>query len=725
MRDDTNNGASEEVELQIPHETAADESTPHEPADDEPADDEPAVCDSVSQRLQADMQNFIAEKVWSLESALRLQLRAMSDTIASNQQELLLQMMELMQHHTHGNSNNCCKHKSPCSTGNVFSGGAVSSCTGSHGVGSVGIGGSVNHTLSYQSNRSSSNNFSSKSKAAKALDKLHTDELIRWDAYFESKGCHSETRKADDATLELSADASPDSPKDAGMLTERSGNSGAGSIGIGSSVNHTSQTTNSPSKSKGAKSLRALHTDQLIRWDAYFESERYNPELPEVDDGTKVNEAKLSADRSLDGSKCTGELDEGTWAKAASGWTLVGSRVLPGGAHEQSQQQTASRSNFLPGMESLRKQREQRIVKDMSSSVEAERYKATPGKVNMSLLRIQIRFWALWGILPLNSGSVAAWYRRCVMIFLGCASVLSISLLVQQSNNAYENIAQTSVSVCTLLCLACFTGVSNLVGPSERALIDHATSHGYLREWGLGGLVQLALSFSMWLFTVAISIMRLQSTSGEVAFTTILVWTVRNGVLFAFIHCVWQILSCLELMVDSYCVEFFDNKNCERNVAMWNSLQALLRRAGEAVENSILALQIAITTAFACGALSALELTLRWRKNLAAEELSRSILFQGEVLLLVLSSIIIFAKGASVTEKCVRVPPLVNSVLIEPSKHIDEQRSYLVTFIANSHAGFYVKGTRFTFSMLARLCYLFGTVTCGLGSAVLSTTQVR
>lgn len=479
------------------------------------------------------------------------------------------------------------------------------------------------------------------------------------------------------------------------------------SHGSGGAVVHTAsnESTKSGSKSKAAKSLDQRHTNELIRWDAYLDSNRHNPESPRAGNGTRMI---VSADGSQKNTKSSAMPEEGTFAE-----------VLPGIVHENSPRHRTKRPSFKV----LRAHTREDIMKNVPSRVESDSNETTPCNVNKSSLRILIRFWSLCGVLPLNSSCFAIWYRRCMMVFLGAATLLSMSLLVTQPDSVYENIAHSSVAGCTLLCLACFTEASNLLGPSERVLLDHAASHGYLDEWAASGLMRLALVVGIWLLTTAISFVRLWSWSDHVALAALLARTLCNAVFFAFIHCLWQILSCLELMVDSYSLEFYDIMDCERGVALWNALQAHLRRAAEAVEHSFLFFQVAITATLVCGALRALEL-LRWNGKIhAAEDTGGSIMFYGEMLVMVMINMVIVAKGASTTEKCVRVPPFVNSVLLEPNKHIDEQRSYLVTYIANTHAGFYVKGIRLTFSILVRFCYLFGTVACGLGSAILSSTQ--
>jgi len=188
----------------------------------------------------------------------------------------------------------------------------------------------------------------------------------------------------------------------------------------------------------------------------------------------------------------------------------------------------------------------------------------------------------------------------------------------------------------------------------------------------------------------------------------------------------WQVFACLELMVDFYCVMFFGCLDCKKGVPAWNSMQALLRRSAEALENGFLVVHTAITITLVCGALRGVDIALNWNnEGTAMRQPGTTLCFYCELLLVVLSGLILFAKAASVTQKCSNVPALVNSVVLEPDKQIDEQRQYLVLYIASSHAGFYVKGTRFTYAMLLKFCYLFGTLVCGLGSTILNIALAK
>ncbi|CAJ1407625.1 unnamed protein product, partial [Effrenium voratum] len=54
-------------------------------------------------------------------------------------------------------------------------------------------------------------------------------------------------------------------------------------------------------------------------------------------------------------------------------------------------------------------------------------------------------------------------------------------------------------------------------------------------------------------------------------------------------------------------------------------------------------------------------------------------------------------RAAAVTEKASRVAPLVNSWKFESKKDsMDENRQYVVQYIIQSEAGFYMKGVRLT-----------------------------
>mmetsp|Transcript_7694 Transcript_7694/g.19052 ORF Transcript_7694/g.19052 Transcript_7694/m.19052 type:complete len:107 (+) Transcript_7694:1-321(+) len=63
-------------------------------------------------------------------------------------------------------------------------------------------------------------------------------------------------------------------------------------------------------------------------------------------------------------------------------------------------------------------------------------------------------------------------------------------------------------------------------------------------------------------------------------------------------------------------------------------------------------------------------------------------------------------RTAAVTEKCLLAPALINSLASE-GPAINTERQYMVQFIAQSAAGFYVKGVRVTMPMVVKCAYLW------------------
>jgi len=94
-------------------------------------------------------------------------------------------------------------------------------------------------------------------------------------------------------------------------------------------------------------------------------------------------------------------------------------------------------------------------------------------------------------------------------------------------------------------------------------------------------------------------------------------------------------------------------------------------------------------------------------------------------LMIALSALQVFIKAACVTETCIRVPPMMNSVKVEEEEKtaINYERQYLVTYIIHSQAGFRVKGSRIDATMLMNYCYICGAIACGLFTTGLSMSR--
>merc|ERR1712232_868274 len=167
--------------------------------------------------------------------------------------------------------------------------------------------------------------------------------------------------------------------------------------------------------------------------------------------------------------------------------------------------------------------------------------------------------------------------------------------------------------------------------------------------------------------------------------------------------CHLHVCCCLELSIDHYCIRFFEAADWGKGLDEWNVLQALLRRSAHTVEGCFLS----VSTGVLCVLLlSGAELyNVRIGPNFGLT----TALWAGWVL--PPTALVFYAvfRSASITEKCNRVPALVNSWSLTVNR-FDHQKEYVVAYIMHSAAGFYVKGVRLNATWALKLSYLFGAL---------------
>jgi len=411
--------------------------------------------------------------------------------------------------------------------------------------------------------------------------------------------------------------------------------------------------------------------------------------------------------------------------------TGVSTRVLPG-----SVQDDVNFSNVLPSSSTIKKMKHLRA--ETEASIVAGNLQKVSGREDvqdgnpsvqthtMRAASFLLKVWAFWGIVPWSTHVAAQWYRQVVVFLTGCAAVYSIFELVHGQGGLLENIANFSLYICVFLNLVFLRHMGEVVGPFNDQCAEYARAHNFCPEWGKGGILRLIVTVTVWAATTSLICVAFVMRSADNFTDLLMAW--RDGLLLAILHCLWQVVAFLELMVDSYCIEFFACLDCHWGVSTWNGLQALLRRVAEKVENCFLAVQSAMTVAVFCCTARLVIVTLEHRNNMEAAALDgvkTVILVYIRLLLIVLVVLALFAKAASVTDKCSKVAPLVNSVTFEEDDQIHYERQYLVSYIIQSDAGFYVKGSRFTVAMLMKCCYVFGTIICAMGTTILSMGQKK
>jgi len=312
----------------------------------------------------------------------------------------------------------------------------------------------------------------------------------------------------------------------------------------------------------------------------------------------------------------------------------------------------------------------------------------------------------------------AQWYRRVIIFVTGCSMLYSMYELVLGPGGIFENIVNLSLYTCAFFNLIFLRHMGSMVGPFEDQFADYARDLAFLDEWASGGVMRLIFTAIIWATTTSLTSVPLFIKGAN--YNTIILRACRDGLLLAILHCLWQVLAFLELMVDSYCLEFFGHLNYQMGVASWNRLQALLHHVAESVENCFLVVQSTMmVTLLCCTAQVVIMSTRSSMESIIEDDLITVI---PPLFLLGLIAAVLFAKAASVTEKCLKAVPLVNSVTMDDDQ-LSHERQYLVAYIVQSNAGFYIKGSRFTKAMLVKSCYFIGTIICGLGTTILTIRQ--
>jgi len=176
------------------------------------------------------------------------------------------------------------------------------------------------------------------------------------------------------------------------------------------------------------------------------------------------------------------------------------------------------------------------------------------------------------------------------------------------------------------------------------------------------------------------------------------------------------------LMLDAYSTDFQRTNEWGRAVSCWNVVQAILRNVSCRVDSAFLAVQTSSVLVFLSFAAGILRSIMTNSGDAGLDQHAWAVL-QVPSMMIALTAFILFVKAAGVTETCMRIPPVMNSVLVTVDNSINRDRQYLVSDVLHSQAGFRVKGTLITGTLLMNYCYLCGAIICGLFTTGLSLSR--
>ncbi|CAJ1363019.1 unnamed protein product [Effrenium voratum] len=183
-------------------------------------------------------------------------------------------------------------------------------------------------------------------------------------------------------------------------------------------------------------------------------------------------------------------------------------------------------------------------------------------------------------------------------------------------------------------------------------------------------------------------------------------FAISSGIIAAAAHAQSHLLHGLDKTLDCWCRQILTYPDFMVGVESWNAMQALLKCVGRELASSFLALQalgsIGLVLFLANG------VVLLFQNEVPDALLLIEVLSSLPLLFLFLLSLRVSAHGAALTEKCRAIPPFVNQ--IPTSASIDQDRQYLVRFIQDSSAGFFVRDVKLTQEMFMKQVYIFGVL---------------
>jgi len=266
-------------------------------------------------------------------------------------------------------------------------------------------------------------------------------------------------------------------------------------------------------------------------------------------------------------------------------------------------------------------------------------------------------------------------------------------------------------------------GLARLIGPVETSLDDHAAEVGFLADWLKLSRRRFWIILVVLLVTVStrsvyiyvIYVLNVDDTTeAPLPFMMAMVFTAvmaRNaGACYSLVH-----LCCgLELAIDSFALRFFKDMDFEQALEDWNEVQATLRQVSTKLSDGFIALAAGCVGALIFFAEQALRqpelLRFSYRSTLWIGWLYPPFMMLGYALL----------RAAAVTEKASRVAPLVNSWKFQDTEDdaaalwMDTDRQYVVQYIIQSQAGFYMKGVRVNAFSVQKIGYYLAAATLGL-----------
>mmetsp|Transcript_123431 Transcript_123431/g.356852 ORF Transcript_123431/g.356852 Transcript_123431/m.356852 type:complete len:692 (+) Transcript_123431:83-2158(+) len=177
---------------------------------------------------------------------------------------------------------------------------------------------------------------------------------------------------------------------------------------------------------------------------------------------------------------------------------------------------------------------------------------------------------------------------------------------------------------------------------------------------------------------------------------------ILSGTILCHTHAMVFVCRMLATMVDVFCCDVLAQADLQDISHMWNLTQAVLRKASDSIEADLLRLCIVVMVV---APLLVVDVGL-----LGLRDARMVMLIPG--VLVAIAVLYLFLLAAGISEKCSRVPALVNSMSAGEAMDVLRQRT--VDYIESSAAGFYIFGMRLTPAVVVKSAYICCVVVVGL-----------
>eukprot|EP00931_Biecheleriopsis_adriatica_P105139 TRINITY_DN7970_c1_g2_i2.p1 TRINITY_DN7970_c1_g2~~TRINITY_DN7970_c1_g2_i2.p1 ORF type:complete len:623 (+),score=92.60 TRINITY_DN7970_c1_g2_i2:41-1909(+) len=330
----------------------------------------------------------------------------------------------------------------------------------------------------------------------------------------------------------------------------------------------------------------------------------------------------------------------------------------------------------------------------------------------------------LTGIMPLSSGWSGYVYPAVLIVCCTCVSAVFAQKAFFGSQPLGDSVRALEVLGAGLaLLIFHLQGASKLFIPHKNPLYAYAIARNIFSSWVSRIAVDAILPALS--FLLALSPLLLPGLSGcddflkhEKATHTFLQLTsarTLSGLLLTAIwYCTHHMCSFMSLAVDEFAHQQFGcGGDAELGVVQWNLVQAMLNQAAKRLEGTLM---VTITVSGICLIPAAADFL-----QVVEAESSDGHFFchpmpQGlaTVLLRLAMSLYTVYKAAEVTEKCNRSICFINSLQRDSGPILDEQRSFLVRHMADSSAGFHIRGVKITSLIFLKLLYGTGALVAAI-----------